>query len=87
MMTGEGSEMIAVSAMKLWLAGLYSQRENTASALKRAVERATERSELLRKMEQYRIELERSNHDPSNSPILWHTISTPYRTPFRSTCH
>lgn len=80
MMTGEGSEIIAVSAMKLGSQDYIPKNVVTSSALKRAVERATERSELLHKMEQYRIELERSNCDLEQfANIVAHDLKSPLR--------
>lgn len=80
MMTGEGNEMIAVTAMKLGSQDYIPKKVVTASALRRAVERAAERSELLRKMEQYRLELERSNHDLEQfSNIVAHDLKSPLR--------
>ena len=80
MMTGEGNEMIAVTAMKLGSHDYIPKKAVTASALKRAVDRATERSELLRRMERYRVELERSNRDLEQfANIVAHDLKSPLR--------
>jgi DNA-binding NtrC family response regulator len=63
MLTGEGSEFVAVTAMKFGSQDYIPKNALTAAALKRAVERTVERSEILQRMEQYRLQLERSNQD------------------------
>jgi light-regulated signal transduction histidine kinase (bacteriophytochrome) len=80
MMTGEGNELIAVTAMKLGSQDYIPKKAVTSSALKRAVERAAERSDLLLKMEQYRVELVRSNHDLEQfANIVAHDLKSPLR--------
>lgn len=80
MITGEGNEFVAVTAMKLGSQDYIPKRILTPSALKRAVERAVEHSEIFRKMEQYRMDLERSNHDLEQfSNIVAHDLKSPLR--------
>ncbi len=80
MITGEGNEFVAVTAMKLGSQDYIPKRILTPSALKRAVERAVEHSEIFRKMEKYRLDLERSNHDLEQfSNIVAHDLKSPLR--------
>jgi light-regulated signal transduction histidine kinase (bacteriophytochrome) len=80
MMTAEGSEMVAVTAMKFGSHDYLPKKVITASALRRAIERATDRADMIRKMEQYRAELERSNHDLEQfSNIVAHDLKAPLR--------
>lgn len=80
MMTGEGNEIVAVTAMKLGSQDYIPKKVVTSSALKRAVERTAERAELLRQMEQYRTDLERSNRDLEQfSNIVAHDLKSPLR--------
>jgi light-regulated signal transduction histidine kinase (bacteriophytochrome) len=80
MMTGEGSEMIAVTAMKLGLQDYLPKSVMTSSSLKRAIEHASERAELLQRMTQYRMELERSNRDLEQfATIVAHDLKAPLR--------
>ncbi len=80
MITGEGNEFVAVTAMKLGSQDYIPKRILTPSAIKRAVERAVEHSELIKKMEQYRLDLERSNHDLEQfSNIVAHDLKSPLR--------
>lgn len=80
MMTGDGDELVAVTAMKLGSQDYLPKKVLTASALKRAVERASERTEMLRQMEQYRVDLERSNRDLEQfATIVAHDLKSPLR--------
>lgn len=80
MVTGEGNEFVAVTAMKLGLQDYIPKKILTPSALKRAVERAVEHAEIIRKMEQYRADLERSNHDLEQfANIVAHDLKSPLR--------
>lgn len=80
MMTGEGNEFVAVTAMKLGSQDYIPKKALTSSALKRAVERAVERTEMIRRMEQYRSELERSNRDLEQfANIVAHDLKSPLR--------
>lgn len=80
MMTGEGNEFVAVNAMKLGSQDYLSKRVLTTAALKRAVDRAVERAEMIRRMEQYRADLERSNHDLEQfANIVAHDLKAPLR--------
>lgn len=80
MMTGDGNEFVAVTAMKLGSQDYIPKMILTPSALKRAVERAVERTEIIRRMERYRMELERSNHDLEQfANIVAHDLKAPLR--------
>lgn len=80
MMTGDGNEFVAVTAMKLGSQDYLSKKILTANALKRSVERAIERTEMIRRMEQYQAQLERSNHDLEQfSHIVAHDLKSPLR--------
>jgi light-regulated signal transduction histidine kinase (bacteriophytochrome) len=80
MITGEGNEFVAVTAMKLGSQDYIPKRILTPSALKRAVERAVEHAEIFRKMEKYRLDLERSNHDLEQfANIVAHDLKSPLR--------
>jgi light-regulated signal transduction histidine kinase (bacteriophytochrome) len=80
MMTGEGDEFVAVTAMKLGSQDYIPKKTITPSALKRAVDRAVKRTEMIRRMEQYRTGLERSNHDLEQfANIVAHDLKSPLR--------
>jgi light-regulated signal transduction histidine kinase (bacteriophytochrome) len=80
MMTGDGSEYVAVTAMKLGSQDYIPKRSLNAGALKRAVERVVERTEIAQRMEKYRSELERSNHDLEQfANIIAHDLKSPLR--------
>ena len=80
MMTGDGNEYVAVTAMKLGSQDYIPKKALSASALKRAVERAVERTEMVTRMEKYRAELERSNHDLEQfANIMAHDLKSPLR--------
>lgn len=80
MITGEGNEYVAVTAMKLGSQDYIPKRILTPSALKRAVDRAVAHSEIIRRMEKYRTELERSNHDLEQfANIVAHDLKSPLR--------
>ncbi len=80
MMTAEGNEMIAVTAMKLGSQDYLPKKIITASALKRAVERAADRAQMLRQVEKYRADLERSNRDLEQfATIVAHDLKSPLR--------
>jgi light-regulated signal transduction histidine kinase (bacteriophytochrome) len=80
MMTGEGDESVAVTAMKLGAQDYIPKDVLTPAALKRAVERTVERSCMIRRMEQYRADLERSNHDLEQfAHIVAHDLKSPLR--------
>lgn len=80
MITGEGNEFVAVTAMKLGSQDYIPKKVLTPSALKRAVARAVEHTEVIKKMEKYRSELERSNHDLEQfANIVAHDLKSPLR--------
>ena len=80
MMTADGNEMLAVRSIQFGSQDYIPKKVITASALKRAVERATDRVEMLHKMEQYRADLERSNYDLEQfSTIVAHDLKSPLR--------
>lgn len=81
MMTGDGNETIAVSAMKLGSQDYIPKKALTAAALKRAVQRTVERTEMVRRVEKYRAELERSNRDLEQfANIVAHDLKSPLRS-------
>lgn len=80
MLTGEGSETVAASAMKIGSQDYLPKRVATASSLKRAVDHAVERSRLMRRMESYRVDLERSNQDLERFvSVVAHDLKSPLR--------
>jgi len=80
MMTGDGNEFVAVTAMKLGAQDYIPKKIITSASLKRAVERAAERSDMIHRMEQYREQLERSNHDLEQfANIVAHDLKSPLR--------
>lgn len=80
MLTGEGNETIAVIAMKIGSQDYLPKRVITPQALKRAIERAMERTQLTRRMEAYREELARSNEDLERfATIVAHDLKSPLR--------
>jgi len=80
MMTGEGDESVAVTAMKLGSQDYIPKKILTSSSLKRSVERAVERTAIMWQMAGYRLELERSNHDLEQfANIVAHDLKSPLR--------
>ena len=80
MLTGEGSESIAVIAMKCGAQDYLPKRALTPTALQRCVERAAERAMFLSRMEHYRKELERSNADLERfATVAAHDLKAPLR--------
>ena len=80
MMTGDGNEQVAVDAMKLGSQDYIPKRSLNAGALKRDIDRAVERTEMLNRMEKYRAELERSNQDLEQfANIIAHDLKSPLR--------
>ena len=80
MMTGDGNEFVAVNAMKLGSQDYIPKKVLTANALKRAVERAVERGDMLKRVEKYRNQLEQSNHDLEQfAHIVAHDLKAPLR--------
>ena len=80
MMTGEGNEFVAVTAMKLGSQDYIPKKVLTSAALKRAVERAVERTEMTKRMEQYKTQIEQSNRDLEQfAHIVAHDLKSPLR--------
>jgi len=80
MMTGEGNEIIAVTAMKLGSQDYIPKKAVTTSALRRAIEHTAKHTGLLKKIEQYRVDLERSNRDLEQfANIVAHDLKSPLR--------
>lgn len=80
LLTGQGNEAVAVTAMKLGSQDYIPKKILNPSALQRAVERAVEHVDLVRRMEQYRNDLERSNHDLEQfANIVAHDLKSPLR--------
>jgi light-regulated signal transduction histidine kinase (bacteriophytochrome) len=80
MLTGEGNEAIAVTAMKLGSQDYIPKRVITASALKRTIQRTAERSDMLHQMENARAEKERSHKDLEQfATIVAHDLKAPLR--------
>lgn len=80
MLTGEGSETVAASAMKIGSKDYLPKRAATAAALKRAVDHAVERYRLMQRMESYRRDLERSNQDLERFvSVVAHDLKSPLR--------
>ncbi len=80
MMTGDGNEYVAVTAMKMGSQDYIPKKALSSTALKRAVERAVERADLVRRMEKYRADLERSNNDLEQfANIVAHDLKSPLR--------
>lgn len=80
MLTGGGDETVAVSAMKLGSQDYLSKKGLTAAALRRSVLHAAERVNILRQMETYRLDLERSNNDLELfANVAAHDLKAPLR--------
>lgn len=80
MLTGEGSESVAVIAMKNGAQDYLPKYAVTPTALQRCVDRAAERAMFLQKMEQYKRELERSNQDLERfATVVAHDLKAPLR--------
>lgn len=80
MMTGDGNEYVAVAAMKMGSQDYIPKKVLTANALKRAVERAIERGDMVVRMEKYRSQLEQSNQDLEQfAHIVAHDLKAPLR--------
>lgn len=80
MMTGDGNEFVAVTAMKLGSQDYIPKKVLNPSALRRAVERAVERGEMIRRVEKYREQLEESNRDLEQfAHIVAHDLKAPLR--------
>lgn len=80
MITGEGNEFVAVTAMKLGSQDYIPKRILTPSCLNRAIGRAVEHAEIIRRMEKYHSDLERSNQDLEQfAHIVAHDLKSPLR--------
>lgn len=80
MLTGQGNERVAVVAMQSGLQDYIPKGVITPQALRRTVERAAERTHLIRRMETYRADLTRSNEDLERFvSVVAHDLKSPLR--------
>jgi len=80
MLTGEGSESLAVIAMRVGVQDYMPKRALNAQMLGRTIIRAMERTRMMREVEMYRRDLERSNQDLERfASIAAHDLRAPLR--------
>jgi two-component system, sensor histidine kinase and response regulator len=80
MLTGEGNEALAVTAMKMGSIDYLSKNVITPTGLQRAVRHAFDRADILRQIEHTRQELQRSNNDLEQfASIVAHDLKAPLR--------
>ena len=88
MLTGQGSEEVAVQALKAGAADYMTKGTLSGDSLKRAIANAIEKRELRCSLEDHRKNLERSNKDlvKKNEEIrnFYHTLSHELKTPLTS---
>jgi signal transduction histidine kinase len=80
MLTGEGNEALAVTAMKMGSIDYLSKNAVTPTGLQRAIRHAHDRADILRQIEHTRQELQRSNNDLEQfASIVAHDLKAPLR--------
>lgn len=80
MLTGEGNEALAVTAMKLGSIDYLSKNVITPTALQRAIRHTFDRADIMRQVENTRLELQRSNNDLEQfASIVAHDLKAPLR--------
>ncbi len=80
MLTGEGNERVAVLAMQVGTQNYIPKSVVTPQALRRTIQHAVERAQLMQRVEAYRHELERSNEDLQRfANVVAHDLKSPLR--------